>query len=95
MAAAGDTVTVHYTGRLINGQVFDSSVDRGDPLVFPLGQQLVISGWEEGLALMRKGEKATLIIPSDIAYGARGYSPGIPPFSTLLFDVELVDIKKK
>jgi FKBP-type peptidyl-prolyl cis-trans isomerase FkpA len=87
---ATDIVKVHYTGKLLNGTVFDSSVDRGQPVEFPLNQ--VIPGWTEGLQLMGIGGKATLIIPSNIAYGM-GQGP-IPPYSTLVFDVELIDIIK-
>jgi len=87
---ATDEVTVHYTGTLLDGTKFDSSVDRGEPITFPLTQ--VIPGWTEGIQLMTKGSKAKLIIPSAIGYGARGSGP-IPPYSTLLFDVELIDFK--
>ncbi len=87
----GQLVKVHYTGKLIDGTVFDSSAGR-DPIEFPLGQNRVIKGWDEGIVLMKKGEKGVLIIPSDLAYGPRG-SGKIPPFATLVFDVELVDFK--
>jgi FKBP-type peptidyl-prolyl cis-trans isomerase FkpA len=87
---ATDIVKVHYTGKLLDGTVFDSSVERGQPVEFPLNQ--VIPGWTEGLQLMGIGGKATLVIPSNIAYGM-GQGP-IPPFSTLVFDVELLDIIK-
>ncbi len=90
---AGEIVSVHYTGYLLNGQKFDSSVDRGKPFDFTLGRHQVIPGWDEGIALMRKGGTATLIIPSSLGYGARNMGP-IPPFSTLVFDVKLVNIKK-
>lgn len=89
----GDNVKVHYTGTLLNGEVFDSSIKRGKPFEFPLGQNRVIKGWDEGIATMRKGEKATLIIPSELAYGQRQMGP-IPPYSTLIFDVELIDFSK-
>lgn len=93
--ASGDTVVVHYTGKLINGTKFDSSYDMGKPLEFPIGQSQVIKGWDEGLMLLNKGTKATLIIPSHLAYGERGAGQGIiPPYATLLFDVELINIKK-
>jgi FKBP-type peptidyl-prolyl cis-trans isomerase len=93
-AKAGDTVLVHYTGKLLDGKVFDSSIGRGEPFQFVLGMGAVIKGWDEGIAQLRKGEKATLIIPSRIAYGAQGAGGGlIPPFATLSFEVELVDIK--
>lgn len=92
-AKAGDTVSVHYTGRLIDSTKFDSSVDRGQPIEFTLGQHQVIQGWDEGLALMQKGEKGTLLIPSRLGYGERGSPPNIPANSVLLFDVELVKVK--
>jgi FKBP-type peptidyl-prolyl cis-trans isomerase FklB len=85
-----DIVTVHYTGSLINGKVFDSSVDRGQPATFPV--KGVIPGWTEALQLMKKGAKWQLFIPAKLAYGAGG-NRGIEPNSTLLFDVELLDIK--
>ena len=84
-----DKVKVHYHGTFIDGKVFDSSVDRGQPIDFGLNQ--VISGWTEGLQLMVVGEKTRLFIPSDLAYGDRGAGP-IPPGSTLIFDVELLGI---
>ena len=87
-AIAGKTVSVHYTGKLLNGTVFDSSAGR-NPIDFVLGVGQVIPGWDEGIALMKQGGKATLIIPSSLAYGSRG-SGSIPPYSTLVFDVELV-----
>jgi FKBP-type peptidyl-prolyl cis-trans isomerase len=87
---ATDTVKVHYTGTLIDGSVFDSSVQRGEPTEFPLDQ--VIPGWTEGIQKMKKGGKIKLYVPPDLAYGADG-RPGIPPGSTLIFDVELLDIK--
>ena len=90
---AGKTVKVHYTGTLLDGTKFDSSVDRGQPLEFVLGQQQVIQGWDEGIAMMKKGGTAKLIIPSAIAYGPDGRMPSIPPSATLIFDVELVDFK--
>ena len=88
---AADTVEVHYTGWLMNGKEFDSSVKRGKTATFPLGG--VIKGWTEGVALMKVGEKFRFIIPPDLAYGERGRPPVIPGNSTLVFDVELVDIK--
>jgi len=88
----GQTVTVHYTGLLENGSRFDSSHDRGSPFSFQLGQGRVIKGWDEALALMSKGEKRTLIIPPSIGYGNRGQGK-IPPNSTLIFEVELIDFK--
>jgi len=86
----GQNVSVHYTGWLTNGSKFDSSRDRGQPIVFPLGRGQVIKGWDEGLASMKIGGKRRLIIPSDLAYGPQGRPPVIPPSATLIFDVELV-----
>lgn len=91
---SGDMVSVHYEGRLLDGIVFDSSYDRGQPLEFPVGEGWVIPGWDEGIRMMRVGGKATLIIPSYLGYGDRGAGPLIKPFSTLVFDVELVDVQK-
>ncbi len=85
----GQTVTVHYTGSLLNGQVFDSSVKRGEPAQFAIGQ--VIEGWNEALQQMKKGEKRTLIIPPQLGYGEKGYPGVIPPSSFLIFEVELID----
>jgi FKBP-type peptidyl-prolyl cis-trans isomerase len=85
----GQKVTVHYTGYLTDGTKFDSSVDRGEPFSFSLGLGQVIKGWDEGIALLKPGAKAKLIIPSSIAYGSRNMG-SIPPFSTLIFDVELI-----
>lgn len=88
----GQTVSVHYTGTLENGTKFDSSVDRGQPYEFRLGEGAVIKGWDEGLASMKVGGKRKLIIPPSLGYGARG-SGNIPPNSILLFDVELLGVK--
>ncbi len=85
----GEAVSVHYTGRLIDSTLFDTSIG-GDPFTFLLGVGYVIPGWDEGIALMKKGGKATLIIPSWLAYGSKGAGDVIPPYSTLLFDVELL-----
>jgi peptidyl-prolyl cis-trans isomerase A (cyclophilin A) len=92
-AQAGKTVSVHYTGKFQDGKVFDSSVSRGEPITFPLGQGSVIKGWDEGIALMKVGGKAQLVIPPDLGYGERGAGGVIPPNATLVFDVELVDVK--
>ena len=87
-----DKVKVHYTGKLTDGTVFDSSVERGQPATFPLNQ--VIKCWTEGVSMMKPGGKAKLVCPSDIAYGDRGAPPKIKPGSTLVFDVELLEIVK-
>jgi FKBP-type peptidyl-prolyl cis-trans isomerase FkpA len=99
-AEAGQEVVVHYTGWLYDpeepknrGEKFDSSVDRGDPFSFPLGAGRVIRGWDEGFAGMRIGGKRVLVIPPDMGYGARGAGGVIPPHATLMFEVELLDIK--
>jgi FKBP-type peptidyl-prolyl cis-trans isomerase len=90
--AATDEVKVHYEGKLINDQVFDSSVKRGEPATFPLNG--VIPCWTEALQLMKVGGKARIVCPSDAAYGDRGSMPQIPPGSTLIFEVQLLDIVK-
>lgn len=90
MPTAVDQVTVHYTGKLADGSVFDSSVERGEPATFGLNQ--VIPGWTEGLQLMNIGSKYTFYIPYYLAYGEQGMGESIPPFSTLVFDVELISI---
>ena len=87
---AADTVEVHYHGTLIDGTVFDSSVDRGQTISFPLSN--VIKGWQEGLAMMKEGGKATLVIPSDLAYGEAGTGDSIPGGATLKFEVELFKV---
>jgi FKBP-type peptidyl-prolyl cis-trans isomerase FkpA len=89
---AGDSVIVHYAGALLNGEEFENSFKRGEPISFQLGMGRVIPGWEEGIVLMTKGTKAKLVIPSALAYGAQG-NRGIAPFSPLVFELELVDIK--
>ncbi len=91
--AATYEVTVHYTGRLLDGTVFDSSVNRGEPATFPLNR--VIPGWTEGVQLMKEGAKYTFFIPSDLAYGPQGIPGAIPPHSTLVFEVELIKVIKK
>lgn len=88
--AATDNVTVHYTGKLVDGTVFDSSVERGQPATFPVNG--VIPGWVEGLQLMTEGSKWRLHIPFNLAYGEQGAGGSIPPFATLIFDVELIKI---
>lgn len=88
----GNKVIVHYTGHLLNGEIFDSSLDRGEPFDFIIGQGRVIEGWDEGIPLMRKGEKGILYIPSYRGYGEQR-AGSIPPNSTLIFEVELLDIK--
>jgi FKBP-type peptidyl-prolyl cis-trans isomerase FkpA len=99
-AVAGKPVVVHYTGWLYDpaqpegkGRKFDSSVDRREPFSFPLGAGRVIRGWDEGVAGMKVGGRRTLIIPSDMGYGARGAGGVIPPNATLLFDVELLEVR--
>ena len=96
-AVAGKSVSVHYTGWLLGpgdkkGQKFDSSVDRGEPFVFPLGAGMVIKGWDEGVAGMKVGGKRTLFIPSAMGYGSRGAGGAIPPNANLIFDVELLNV---
>ena len=92
-AVAGKNVSVHYTGKLLNGKKFDSSVDRGQPFSFPLGAGRVIKGWDEGVQGMKVGGKRKLMIPSDLGYGSRGAGGVIPPNATLIFDVELLGIR--
>ena len=93
----GQICVMHYTGWLYQngtkGQKFDSSVDRGTPFEFPIGQRRVIAGWDEGVATMKVGGKRTLIIPPELGYGARGAGGVIPPNATLIFDVELLGLK--
>jgi peptidylprolyl isomerase len=93
----GQICVMHYTGWLyengVKGKKFDSSVDRGEPFEFPIGQQRVIAGWDEGVATMKVGGTRTLIIPAKLGYGARGAGGAIPPNATLIFDVELLGVK--
>ncbi len=91
--SATDEVTVHYTGKLLDGTVFDSSVNRGEPATFPLNR--VIPGWTEGVQLMKEGAKYRFFIPSDLAYGPQGIPNAIPPHATLIFEVELIKVIKK
>jgi FKBP-type peptidyl-prolyl cis-trans isomerase len=92
-AAAGKTVVVHYTGWLPNGEKFDSSRDRDEPFDFSLGAGQVIAGWDEGVAGMKVGGKRKLVIPPDLGYGTAGAPPDIPPGATLVFEVELLDVR--
>lgn len=93
LPSAGQTVEVHYSGFNTDGSMFDSSVERDQPFSFILGRGQVIKGWDEGIALLHKGETAKLIIPYNLAYGENGRPPVIPPKATLIFDVQLLDIK--
>lgn len=93
VAQPGHLVKVHYTGRLLDGTKFDSSLDRNQPFEFEVGKGKVIKGWDEGIPKMSVGGKARLIIPSKIAYGERGAPPNIGPYSTLVFEVELLEVK--
>ncbi len=92
-AEKGNMVSVHYKGQLLDGQVFDSSYSRKQPIDFTIGVGQVIPGWDEGIQLLKVGDKARLVIPSDLAYGSQGAGGVIPPDATLIFDVELVDVK--
>lgn len=92
LPVAGDLVTVHYTGYLEDGSIFDSSVQRQEPFRFVIGRRQVIPGWEEGFAMLKKGSRARLVIPPELAYGRQGRGP-VPPNATLVFDVEVLDIE--
>jgi FKBP-type peptidyl-prolyl cis-trans isomerase len=93
VAKSGQHVKVHYTGWLTNGKKFDSSVGAGKPFEFMLGASQVIKGWDEGVAGMKVGGQRQLRIPPDLAYGPAGHPPQIPPSSTLVFDVQLIEVK--
>jgi FKBP-type peptidyl-prolyl cis-trans isomerase len=92
-ATTGKTVSVHYTGTLTDGSKFDSSLDRGRPFEFQLGAGRVIKGWDQGVVGMKAGGKRKLTIPSELAYGARGFPPVIPPNATLVFEIELLGVR--
>ena len=89
----GKNVSVHYRGMLLDGTVFDSSYQRNQPIVFPLGMGQVIKGWDEGIALLKRGSSAKLVVPSELAYGSKGAGGVIPPDASLIFEVELIDFR--
>lgn len=89
----GSKVSIHYTGKLLDGTVFDSSVERGNPIELVVGQGSVIPGWEEALMLMKGGDKATVLIPSNLAYGSRGAGYAIPPYAPIVFDMEVMSVE--
>lgn len=90
----GDSITLHYEGTLINNEPFDSSIMRGEPFSFVYGDSTLIKGWTEGIGMMKEGGKATIIIPSNLAYGARGVGEVIPPYSTVIFEITLLKVKR-
>lgn len=92
MTKVGDSISVHYTGTLLDGTKFDSSLDRSEPFIFTIGQGMVIEGWDKGLLDMKVGEQRKLTIPADMAYGERGAGAMIPPNSPLVFETELISI---
>jgi len=92
-AIAGKKVIVHYTGSFTDGRVFDSSLKRSEPFEFKLGIGEVIAGWDEGISKMSEGGRATLVIPSNLAYGNKGYGKIIPPFTSLVFEIDLIEVK--
>ena len=89
----GSTVLAHYTGKFLDKKVFDSSYERGEPLQFRVGKGQVIKCWDQGITMMKKGEKALLTCPHEMAYGPRGIPGSIPPKATLIFEVELLNFK--
>jgi len=92
-SAPGKTVTVNYTGKFMDGKVFDTSVGKPKPFEFPVGQGAVIPGWDEAIGMMKEGGKATIVVPSKLAYGAEGAGGVIPPYTPLVFEVELISVK--
>jgi FKBP-type peptidyl-prolyl cis-trans isomerase len=92
-AVDGRTVVMHYRGRLVDGRPFDSSHDRGRPIEFVLGRKMVIPGWEQGVKGMRVGGRRSLVVPPGLAYGAAGQGAAVPPDATLIFDLELVQVR--
>jgi FKBP-type peptidyl-prolyl cis-trans isomerase len=91
--AAGRTVVMHYRGQLVDGRPFDSSYQRGKPVEFVMGQKMVIAGWEQGVAGMRVGGRRRVVVPPGLAYGGAGHGPTVPANATLIFDLELVQVR--